>query len=478
MLRERNFYNTGVNKYSDHIYVDRQKTLRNMERERGKEKLPVNRGKTWEELMAWARMHYGETWYAQREALDREEREEREILDPGEREKKSLKAAKRWLRLREMQWGTDESMLAEGTTWHEIMAWPADRANVMPSVEMGSDAMSSPSTTSGRSDRTGYSTYPPTPTDFRRQAMDGPEGPDPPAEWQWERLEWNAVRLRLSKAQYKENKVEMAAAIRSSREDEECERRNREEWETISALKRKDQGQYYLRKEQHERRMKDLDLQQKGWTQEQIDTMHQEEAAARERQRQRWESLLGREPKPSIADGQLEGTVVSQPVASPPRQTKNVSRRTRNGNESRPLSGEGSRKTGGGRITKYTAQTQNAVRRSTPSRQLVPIPSKPSTQGRGPNRSKHMPALDEPDTRRRSRRLAKQLPEFGMLPGRYKAPLSDEILRQPSNARKTSSSAPRNQRLSKPSQTNTAKPRGISKSRQARTNRPRRSVKG
>jgi len=43
---------TPGNEYSDHIYVDRQKALRKMEREREKKKLPKKMGKMWKELMA------------------------------------------------------------------------------------------------------------------------------------------------------------------------------------------------------------------------------------------------------------------------------------------------------------------------------------------------------------------------------------------------------------------------------------------
>jgi hypothetical protein len=66
-------------------------------------------------------------------------------------------------------------MLAEGKTWHEIMAWPAELSNVLSSVETGGDTVSSPSSSSGHSDLSRISTYPPTPTNFRRQAMDGPQ---------------------------------------------------------------------------------------------------------------------------------------------------------------------------------------------------------------------------------------------------------------------------------------------------------------
>ncbi|KAJ2901026.1 hypothetical protein MKZ38_002152 [Zalerion maritima] len=51
------------------------------------------------------------------------------------------------------------------------------------------------------------------------------------------------------------------------------------------------------------------------------------------------------------------------------------------------------RPTYGGRITKYTAKNQNALRLNTRSRQPTPIPSKAPTRGRGLTQSKHVPEL-------------------------------------------------------------------------------------
>ncbi|KAM4067315.1 hypothetical protein HRG_001289 [Hirsutella rhossiliensis] len=60
MLKERDFYDWGVNVNNDRVYIERQEALRNMESEREKGKLPKPKGKTYQELMAWARTHYGE----------------------------------------------------------------------------------------------------------------------------------------------------------------------------------------------------------------------------------------------------------------------------------------------------------------------------------------------------------------------------------------------------------------------------------
>ena len=351
-------------------------------------------------------MHYGEAWYKQREALERDKQEEREALDPTERKKKSLKAAKRYRILGEMELQRDKGMLAEGKTWHGIMVWPAEPSNVLPLVEMSSDAVSSPfSSSSGHSDHSGPSTYPPTPNDFRREAMDGPQmtsDQKEKGEGNWDQLEWGAVQSRLSEAQYKERKIEMVAAIRSGREDNEYERRNDVERAAIADLKLvvggdlwTDQGRHYIEKEKRERRMRDLDLRQKGWTQEQVDAMDREktvaEAAAWEQYNERllkepptnnigsrpmtqekfdaknraWDTLglskerqaelvrmfgLNPEPEPGIADAPASERV-SQPRASSPRPAKDTSRRTR-----------------GGRITKNAAQGQSVASGGTRSR--------------------------------------------------------------------------------------------------------------
>jgi hypothetical protein len=541
MLQERNFLKS---KGDDYIYKDRQKALREMEREREQGRLSLKKGKTWQELQAWARMHYGEVWYKQREALERDEREKREALDTDERKKKSLKAAKRHRILREMELERDEGMLAEGKTWREIMAWPTGPSNVLPSVETGDDVVSSPSSSSGHSDRSGISTYPPTPTDFRRQAMDGPQMANDQKEkgdgnWEW--LELKAIGSRLSEARYEENRVEMEDRIRSSREDKECERRNDAEWEAIRKLHSKfdfeSEHQYIIEKEKRERRMRDLDLRQKGWTQEQIDAMDREEAAAQAAARERWkppqkelltqEELdakqrtydawgisreeqaemfgLKPEPEPGKADAPASERV-SQPRASSHRPPKDTSRKTR-----------------GGRITKSTAQSQSVTNRGTRSRQAA-TPAEAPTPDRRSKRARASDVVDKPDestaqvprkTRKRqpkvykkrasdavqdiddrglqskphntrqrkaykqergSRRLAGRLPEYGMLPKRGEPAPPYE---PPSNIRKPNPSGPRSRASSKKSiAVKGANPRGISKSGREGTNRPKRSKKG
>jgi hypothetical protein len=161
------------------------------------------------------------------------------------------------------------------------MAWPADPSNILPSVKTGGDIVSSPSSSSEHSDGSGYSTYAPTPTNAWRQAMDGSLGPDGRWGWRWERWEWDAVRSRMSEAQYEERKVEMAARMKSLREDQECKRRSDAERAAMNDPKWKDLDKYSIEKAKDERRMRDLDLRDKVWTQEQIDA-DRADAGARE----------------------------------------------------------------------------------------------------------------------------------------------------------------------------------------------------
>jgi hypothetical protein len=183
-----------------------------------------------------------------------------------------------------------------------------------------------------------------------------------------------------------------------------------------------------------------------------------------------------RGPVPGTADAPASKSA-SQPRASPPRQTKDTSRKTR-----------------GGRITKNTAQSQSVVSRGARSGLSAPTSAKVPTSNRELNRSKRAPdVLEElgdnatraplqPRRRQRkaykkeraSRRLAGELPEFGMLPGRGEAlPHYETSLQQPLDTRKTSRSGTRRSALSTGPTVKGAKPQGVSRSRQAKTNHPK-----
>ena len=164
-----------------------------------------------------------------------------------------------------------------------------------------------------------------------------------------------------------------------------------------------------------------------------------------------------------------------QSQVSPPRQAKDISRRTRSG-----------------RIEKNATQRQS---RSTRTRQSMPTRAEalPPDRRRGLSKPDVLEELGDntptaPQRRRRrrktykkeraSRRLAGQPPEFRVLPGQgEKPPLYEASLRRRSNSGKTSSSGPRGGKLPKKlTAGNGAKPQGISKSKQNGATRPRRPM--
>jgi hypothetical protein len=126
MLQERNIYLRH-----DPVYNKRQRALRRMEDEKQEGKLPP-KGKTWQQLMAWARVHYGEVWYRHGEAMARLDREEEETLDPEEQRKIWSKQRQHEDIMTGIQRDTDERMLAKGKTWHEILVFPAEPSNIAP----------------------------------------------------------------------------------------------------------------------------------------------------------------------------------------------------------------------------------------------------------------------------------------------------------------------------------------------------------
>ena len=77
-----------------------------------------------------------------------------------------------------VQLDTDERMLAEGKTWHDILAYLAEPSNVALLIEAHTYRSPSPSS-DGDTDLSGYNTLPPTPTDLREKVKRGPrpEGP-------------------------------------------------------------------------------------------------------------------------------------------------------------------------------------------------------------------------------------------------------------------------------------------------------------
>ena len=74
----------------------------------------------------------------------------------------------------------------------------------------------------------------------------------------------------------------MAARIKLLYEHQECKRRSNIEQATINNFKWRDSDKYSIEKAKYERRMRDLDLRGKRWTQEQMDAIDRADAAVRE----------------------------------------------------------------------------------------------------------------------------------------------------------------------------------------------------
>ncbi|KAH8742430.1 hypothetical protein F5883DRAFT_442354 [Diaporthe sp. PMI_573] len=462
-----------------------------------------------ETYAAWGRKHFGEEWYEQRKTMLQERNIYREN-DPVYRERqRALRVMEHKIEGRPFRPYTrffGNNFDDEG--WKRL--W-ARLSKDLPSVEQGNNPASPPPNDSD-SDLSGYNTYPPTP-ESREET--------PPPDDTWERLEYNRRRFCWDEERYQFEKIFLKEGLidgaRRKREDEGGDKRREEELEEIRKVR-------YLpgtliKSGEYDRRMRHFNLRAEGWTQEQIDAEDRAASArwreAEERRKRypptpipgfgpvtqeemearlhAWDAMgLSKERqaelvrkfglpnvRPSSTDEGAESEVVSQPRASPARPAKGTSRKTRSG-----------------RITKNAPQRQSDSRRGTRSRQSAPTSAEalPPDQGRGPSKPNALEELSDntrtaPQRRRRqrktyekeraSRRLAGQVPEFGMLPERGETrPVYKASLRQPSNICKTSSSGPRSGRLSKkPTVAKGAKPQGISKSKQDGAGHLKRSMK-
>ena len=200
MFQEKNFLKPSVQE--EHIYLNRQKALREMEDERDEGKLVLNKGKTWEELVDWAECTMARHGISSVRPWAKDEKEAREAVEPNDRRRKGLKVHRRLNLMREMQVSRDEEILSRGETWQEITAWPPRFSSPIQSFEADVNAISSPSS-SEHSDNSMISTFPPTPSDIRREVMVGlqpiypQKGYMDDLDWKgtmssenWEGLEW------------------------------------------------------------------------------------------------------------------------------------------------------------------------------------------------------------------------------------------------------------------------------------------------
>jgi hypothetical protein len=180
--------------------------------------------------------------------------------------------------------------------------------------------------------------------------------------------------------------------------------------------------------------------------------------------------MYGFGPRQAGTDRHVEGGVAPQAQSSPLRPAKDTpacgSRATKKAPQRRSPRAARSR-----RSAPTTAEALPPNRRRRPSKPdaFEELSDKTQVIPQGHRRQRRTYQKE-----RESRRLAGQLPEFGLL-GETQS-LYDASL-QLSNARKTSSPGVRNGRLSKKPTVKGAKPQGILKSRQAGTGRSKRSAR-
>ncbi|KAM4067313.1 hypothetical protein HRG_001287 [Hirsutella rhossiliensis] len=321
-------------------------------------------------------------------------------------------------------------------------------------------AVSSPSS-SLRSDGSNMSTYPPTPTEALTQAREGPQCWSQ-NDWHWDFVEWDAVRSQYSESMYESRKRQLVLHERSICENKECERRNEQEWNAIRDLRWIDPDQYYLKKKQRERSLRDLHLRLEGWTQEQIDAMDREAEAASEARRI---DILNNPPPRTQEEKERSQAMLRKAKEMRDRMFAEYESKHGRGSANRwklepsPQPEDTSRKVRGGRVTKLAARSKSDTRGHTRSRQRAPTSAKTQGRRRGPARTKRVP--EEPGSGvapRRSRRLAGELPEFGTRPS--DAPPRGQTLRGPHlETRKTSTSdSRRSKRSKKPVAAKSAKP--------------------
>ncbi|KAL8941496.1 MAG: hypothetical protein Q9211_001801 [Gyalolechia sp. 1 TL-2023] len=464
MLQERNIYTPKDN---DYTYRTRQDNLRKMEREMEKGKV-AEKAKTWPELVAWARWHYGEDWYKMREV------------------KKSTRDRSKAYKLDELMervtWERDMGLLAEGKTWHEVLASPASPSNALPSAETGMAIASAPSMSSQHSNSTGYDADLPS-EHVPREARRWPDDP-------WARIEFSAVRTDGFEYVYEQDKVRTAARLKSDREDEACDRREKEENDAIDQLRWTSPLEFEHQLRELNDRIHRANRKQVGLAgqatsrssgfglglfrppteQEADETLQAWKASgvSRERLVELARTGFHRElgPEPGTADAPASKST------SQARQKKVASRKTR-----------------GSRIMKNATPNRRDGRKNVRSRRPAPIPAEASIPDHQPERFEEGPTslgelINSPtpvqrriqhktyQKERASRRLAGQPPEFGMLLGRGEAPSQYQTSwKQPSGTRSTSRLGTR--ALSTGPTVKGTEPQRVSKSRKAKTKRPK-----
>ncbi|KAI1300449.1 hypothetical protein F5Y03DRAFT_397167 [Xylaria venustula] len=470
-----------------------------------------------ETYAAWGWKQFGDDWYELRKIMLQERNIHLQYDQVYKERQRALRIMEHKIERRPFEprggWMWDEG-------WKRLWARLAK--------ELGIEIPASPTPSKDKDDTdtdlSGYNTYAPTPE---------PREPTPILDDPWEELELNRRRFHWDEERYQFERIFLKEALidgaRTRHEDEPGDRQAREKREVMESFRYVDPSRFSL----EQRRFQDhIDLPKKGWTQEEINAMYDAEAAMYEWRQKNpapkgsgdfgkavtpgegaasdswlrkhnaaWIRFYGelplkgsgrfgmaatqeeedakeiwrkniharvssrqpREAQAGIIGDASTSEVASNPRISSPRQTNNVLYQTRSG-----------------RITKNAptyAESSPRDRRRRPSEPDMLEELGDNTRAASQRRNRQRKTYKK---ERASRRLAGELPEYGMLPGQGEAePLYKATLRQPSNTRRTSTSGPRSGRLSKnPTAVRSEKPQGIVKPRRAGTSRPKRPAKG
>lgn len=441
-----------------------------------------------ETYAAWGRKHFGEDWYGQRKTM----LQERDIyLDPDpvyKERQRALRVLEHKIEGRPFEPQSGKSAESWKRLWARL-------SKDLPSTRSGNNSASPMPLHDSDSDLSGYDTYAPTPES--REPTPVPEDP-------WERLEFDRKRFRWDEEEYQFERIFLKEAIidgtRRKREDEEGNRRREAELAEIRELQIKAQTckdpdeswRFFLRSE---RRKKNFQLRSEGWTQEQVDA---ENRAAEARGREIAEQLRTMPPlsKPVISMTQEEMEEKHRAWDAMGLSREEQSELVEmfgfpDINFATPDRGFGSTVVSQSRTTNFPHQTRSG-RITKNTRKRTPAPSL--------NRRRALSKLvireelinsprTAPQHRRRqrkiyekgraSRRLAGQLPEFGLLPERGETPpLLNPSLGCSPNTHGTRTSDPRGTRPKQLTRVNGARPRGVTKSKQHGASYQKRPTRG
>ncbi|CAI6089074.1 unnamed protein product [Clonostachys chloroleuca] len=247
-------------------YCERQKELRDMERElqRGKVELI---GRELDELTSLARKRYGEGWYLNRRAARREQEMGCAAKDFSEKMHHSLRTDKRRRMASKIMEARDEAMLSEGYSWDQILgsSQPPNAIDDTDDTEACTPAMSevnnpwvvtevantsaateanSPRAAAEANSELEDDDAPTNESEYAKEAKEGPK------HGTVERLEWGAVADDWDDERYERARFYGVGAERSRAENEECTRRYHSEGP--KAKKKREEREAHFFRVQHQ----------------------------------------------------------------------------------------------------------------------------------------------------------------------------------------------------------------------------------